>query len=69
MVVSKLGANPVTNLTYKLYHGGWNKCSDFSKLEPKKTGNLANGLFDISPRDKNDNFTMFNGDIDLPKGR
>ena len=67
MAVSKL-ANPVTNLTYKLYHGGWNKCPDFSKLEPKKTGNLANGLFDISPRDKNDNFGfVFNGDIDCPK--
>ena len=67
MAVSKL-ANPVTNLTYKLYHGSWNKCPDFSKLEPKKTGNLANGLFDISPRDKNDNFGfVFNGDIDCPK--
>ena len=67
MAVSKL-ANPVTNLTYKLYHGSWSKCPDFSKLEPKKTGNLANGLFDISPRDKNDNFGfVFNGDIDCPK--
>ena len=67
MAVSKL-ANPVTNLTYKLYHGSWGKSPDFSKLEPKKTGTLANGLFDISPRDRNDDFGfVFTGDIDCPK--
>ncbi|MGE4550755.1 MAG: PA14 domain-containing protein [Opitutales bacterium] len=67
MGVSRL-ANPITNLTYKLYHGGWNKMPDFSKIEPKKTGVLANGLFDISPRDVNDNFGfVFNGDIECPK--
>ncbi|SVE13441.1 uncharacterized protein METZ01_LOCUS466295, partial [marine metagenome] len=37
-------ANPITNLTYKFYHGSWGKMPDFSKLEPKKAGVLANGL-------------------------
>ena len=61
-------ANPITNLTYKLYHGGWDKMPDFSKLEPKKTGVLANGLFDISPRDTGDNFGfVFTGEIECPK--
>ena len=61
-------ANPITNLTYKFYHGSWGKMPDFSKLEPKKTGVLANGLFDISPRDTGDNFGfVFTGEIECPK--
>ena len=67
MGVSKL-ANPITNLNYKFYHGSWDKMPDFSKLEPKKTGVLANGLFDISPRDRNDDFGfVFTGEIVCPK--
>ncbi len=61
-------ANPITNLTYNFYHGSWGKMPDFSKLEPKKTGVLANGLFDISPRDRGDNFGFsFLGEINCPK--
>ena len=61
-------ANPITNLTYNFYHGSWNKMPDFSKLEPKRTGVLANGLFDISPRDRGDNFGFsFSGEINCPK--
>ncbi|MBU62379.1 MAG: hypothetical protein CMI26_07740 [Opitutae bacterium] len=67
MGVSRL-ANPITNLTYKLYHGKWNKAPDFTKLEAKKTGVLASGLFDISAKDKNDGFGfVFSGKIDCPK--
>ena len=47
MGVSKL-ANPITNLTRKFYHEGA-KCRTF-KLEPKKTGVLANGLLIFSLR-------------------
>ncbi len=66
MGVSKL-ANPITNLNYKFYHGSWDKMPDFSKLEPKKTGVLADGLFDISPRDRNDDFGfVFSGEIECP---
>ena len=40
----------------------------FSKLEPKKNGVLANGLFDLSPRDRNDDFGFsFTGEIECPK--
>jgi azurin len=67
MGVSRL-ANPITNLTYKFFHGGWDKMPDFSKMEPKKTGVLASGLFDISPRDKGDDFGfVFTGEIECPK--
>ena len=67
MGVTRL-ANPVTNLNYKFFHGSWDKMPDFSKLEPKKTGVLANGLFDITPRDRGENFAfVFTGEIECPK--
>jgi len=67
MGVSKR-ANPVTNLTYKFYHGKWDKLPDFSKLEAKKTGTLASGLFDLSPRDRDNEFGfVFTGEIECPK--
>ena len=61
-------ANPVTNLTYKLFHGKWSKMPDFSEFKPVKSGTLATGLFDISMREVNDNFAfVFNGKIECPK--
>lgn len=67
MAVSKR-ANPVTNLTYKFYHGKWDKLPDFSKMEPKKTGTLASGLFELSPKDRDNEFGfVFTGDIECPK--
>lgn len=33
-------ANPITNLSYKIYHGEWSKLPDFSELKPKKKGLL-----------------------------
>ena len=67
MGVSKR-ANPVTNLTYKFYHGNWTKLPDFSTLEAKKTGALASGLFDLGPRDRDDGFGfVFTGEIECPK--
>ena len=61
-------ANPVTNLTYKLFHGKWSKMPDFSEFKPIKSGTLATGLFDISMREVNDNFAfVFNGKIECPK--
>lgn len=67
MVVSRL-ANPITNLTYEYYLGSWNNMPDFTSLEPKKSGTLATGLFDISIRDTSENFAfVFKGVIDCPK--
>jgi len=61
-------SNPITNLTYEIYHGKWQKIPDFSKLKAVKSGTLANGLFDISVREINDNFAfVFNGKIECPK--
>ena len=61
-------SNPITNLNYKIYHGKWKKMPDFSKLKAVKSGTLANGLFDISVSEINDNFAfVFNGKIQCPK--
>ena len=61
-------ANPITNLTYEIYHGEWSKLPEFSDLEPKKTGVLANGLFDISIAEVKDKFAfVFKGAIECPK--
>ena len=40
-------ANPVTNLTYKIYHGKWSKMPNFSEFKAVKSGALATGLFYI----------------------
>ena len=61
-------ANPIINLTYEIYHGKWQRIPDFSKLKAVKSGTIANGLFDISVREINDNFAfVFNGKIECPK--
>ena len=64
-------ANPITNLSYKIYHGEWSKVPDFSGLEPKKTGTLANGLFDITRSEIKNNFGfVFQGEIEcIKKGK
>ena len=61
-------ANPVTNLTYKIYHGKWSKMPSFSEFKAVKSGALATGLFDISMREINNNFAfIFNGQIECLK--
>ena len=67
MGVSKK-ANPITNLTYKIYHGKWDKMPDFSKLKPKKSGVLSKGLFDISSSEIDNGFAfLFSGEIECLK--
>ena len=78
MILKKLGkgkkpasipdpAHPVTNLTYRFYHGTWGKMPDFSKLKPRKEGKLPSGRFDLSARDRDDGFGfVFNGDFHCP---
>tara|TARA_B100001123_G_scaffold448455_1_gene609693 strand:- start:4675 stop:7440 length:2766 start_codon:yes stop_codon:yes gene_type:complete len=60
-------AYPVSNLSYKFYHGVWDKMPDFSKLKPKKEGKLSTGRFDLSARDRDDGFGfVFKGDFHCP---
>lgn len=67
MIVTKT-ASPVSDLTYKFYHGSWDKLPNWSALKPKKTGVLADGFFSIDPKDRNDNVGfLFEGKIEVPK--
>ncbi len=78
MILKKLGPGktpasnpdptyPVTNLSYKFYHGVWDKMPDFSKLKPKKEGKLPSGRFDLTVRDRDDGFGfVFTGDFLCP---
>jgi azurin len=67
MVVSK-NASPLSNLSYSLYHGNWDKLPEWSKLKPKKIGLLEDGFLSLSPKDKGDGFGfLFEGKIEVPK--
>lgn len=60
------GATYLPGLTYKLYHGQWEKIPDFSTLEVIKSGEVESFKLDI--RDCDDNFAIvYYGYIRLPK--
>jgi len=67
MIVTK-NASPVSDLTYKLYHGSWDKLPKWSEIKPKKTGTLPDGFFSIDSKDRKDGFGfLFEGKIEVPK--
>jgi azurin len=67
MIVTK-NASPVSDLTYKFYHGSWDKLPEWHKLKPRKTGPVHDGFFSIDPKDRNDNIGfLFEGMIEVPK--
>lgn len=67
MIVTK-NASPVSDLTYKFYHGSWDKLPKWSEIKPKKTGALPDGLFSIDSKDRKDGFGfLFEGKIEAPK--
>ena len=60
--------SPLSDLTYKFYHGSWNKLPEWSKIKPKKTGVLNDGFFSIESKDRNKKFGfLFEGKIEVPK--
>ena len=61
-------ANPITNLTYKVYYGEWEKLPDFSKMDFNKTGLLASGLIDITESESEEGFGfLFEGEIECTR--
>ena len=67
MIVTK-NASPVSDLTYKFYHGSWDKLPEWSEIKPKKTGSLPDGFFSIESKDRKDGFGfLFEGKIEVPK--
>mgnify|MGYP002786896427 CR=1 FL=1 len=58
-------SNTTAGLDYKYFEGTWSLLPDFGALSPVKSGNVAG--FDISPRNRDDQFGMqFNGFINVP---
>lgn len=58
----------VTDLTYALYEGKWDKLPDFSTLTPKEKAKLPKGLVTLSPaKDLKPGFGMvFEGKLKIP---
>jgi len=53
-------------LQFAYYEGTWDTLPDFSKLQPRRTGDAAN--FDLTVARRRDNFALrFDGTISLPK--
>ena len=62
------GKNGLSELTFTVYQGGWDKLPDFSKLEAKATDHVEGGLITLKAADKlNENFALvFNGKLEAP---
>jgi len=62
------GKNGLSELTFTLYQGGWQKLPDFSKLEAKATDHVRGGLLTLKVAQKlSDNFgVVFNGKLAAP---
>lgn len=58
----------LTNLTYAIYRGDWNKLPDFSTLQPVETGKLPEGRIDIGVAKKYPGGfgIVFEGDLTAP---
>lgn len=74
MIVGSGGGTPggdkngLSELTFTLYKGAWDKLPDFSKLEPAGTDHVRGGLITLTVAKKlNENFALvFNGKLDAP---
>ncbi|WP_226646808.1 PA14 domain-containing protein [Microbulbifer variabilis] len=58
------GSGDTSGVLYEYFEGSWNSLPDFSQLTAVKSGTTAN--FDISPRDRDDEFGFrFEGEIQI----
>ena len=66
MVVTKQ-VNPLSELTFTLFKGSWDKLPDFDKLEPEGTDHVESGKIDIGVTKEKENFGLvFNGKLTAP---
>ncbi|MEZ5304657.1 MAG: PA14 domain-containing protein [Verrucomicrobiales bacterium] len=67
MVVAKNQAG-LSELTYTLYKGSWDKLPDFEKLDPAATDHVPGGKIDLGVAKMTENFALvFDGIITAPK--
>lgn len=61
-------ASPIKDLSYKLYHGNWDKLPDFTKLDPVAQGTLPSGFFRLGVMKRRDQFGLsFEGTLVVEK--
>lgn len=60
--------SPLSELSYKVYHGDWNKLPAFSKLDPVKSGEVSSQLFELDVADRTDHYgIVFQGVLNVPE--
>ena len=60
--------NPLSELTFTLFKGAWNKIPDWNKLEPAGTDHVPSGKFDLAcTKEKNAFGLVFNGKLEVAK--
>ncbi len=66
--IEKTRQPDIEELHYRFYRDTWNQLPDFDALKPEDTGVLPKGLFDLSPRTRDDAFGfVFEGTLIVPK--
>ena len=62
------GKNGLSELTFSLYKGSWDRLPDFEKLEAKATDHVRGGLITLNAaRKENEEFALvFNGKLEAP---
>lgn len=61
-------AKDLTELTYTLYRGSYNKLPDFEKLTPEATDHVSSGTIDIGVTKRRNKFALvFDGQLNVPK--
>lgn len=60
--------NPLSELTFTLFKGSWNKLPDWNTLKPAGTDHVPSGKFDLSCTKEKDSFGLvFNAKIEVTK--
>ena len=68
MVVTR-EVNPLSELTFTLFKGSWDKLPDWNKIKPSGTDHVPSGKFDLACTKERDSFGLvFNGKIEVTAG-
>ncbi len=58
----------IDDLSYRFYRDTWETIPDFDALKPEEVGKLPKGLFDLTPRSRDDSFGfVFEGTLIVPR--
>ena len=64
----KVASADIDDLSYRFYRDTWEAIPDFDALKPEEVGKLPKGLFDLTPRSRDDSFGfVFEGTLIVPQ--